>query len=418
MKNILIVDDSKFILAYVEDALKLQKNASITALMSYKETKEILKEKTFHVAILDLNLPDAQNGEIIDLVQEYDIPIIVLTATMNKKVQKIILEKDILEYVTKQNPKNISYVTTIVKRVLANYDEYILIVDDSKSIRLMLRMQLEQMHINVIEAASAKEAISILETSTVPISMLITDYEMPDMNGIDLTITLRERYSKNQLSIIALSGADSKSVATNFLKHGANDFIIKPFTLEEFSTRVNINLDIIDLFNELQNTTRRDFLTGLYNRSYFFERAGVLYDQAQDKKEFLTLAMIEIDGLKQINEKWGHAAGDAALKSCSDLLRKHIPKQLLISRYKGERFCLLSRSRDLNDLAPFFEKLRSNLADDNIDKGPASFNYTISIGVCCSNSDTPEEMIKSADKKLYQAKEEGKNRVIIDNNCQ
>ncbi len=252
MKNILIVDDSKFILAYVEDVLKHQQDVTITKSRSYQETKTLLENAKYHVAVLDLNLPDAQNGEIVDLVQEYNIPIVVLTASMNDRVRKIILEKNILEYVPKQNPKNIAYVASIVKRALSNYTTNVLIVDDSRSTRLLLRMELEEMHLNVIEATSAKEAIAFMKSTSLPISMVITDFELTGMNGMELTMELREKYSKSHLSIIAVSGSEDEEVATDFLKHGANDFIKKPFSAKELATRININLDIIDLFHELE----------------------------------------------------------------------------------------------------------------------------------------------------------------------
>ncbi len=417
MKNILIVDDSKFILAYVEDALVDLQDTSITKLLSYKETETVLENRSFHVAILDLNLPDAQNGEIVDLVHRYNIPIIVLTATMNEDTRKIILQKDIIEYVLKKNPKNISYVASIVKRVLANYDEHILVVDDSQTTRLILRIQLEKLHLNVVEAASAQEAIEIIESASVHISMVITDYEMPGMNGVDLTIELRERYNKNQLSIIALSGSESTDIATDFLKHGANDFIKKPFTAEELATRVNINLDVIDLFHELQESANKDFLTGLFNRRYFFEQAELLYNTIQREHDPLVIAMIDIDHFKSINDTYGHHIGDEALKGLAQLFEDPSLKHSIVARFGGEEFCILSKCSHISGSDDFFENIRKKVENNIINVGPISFKYTISIGVYCGINNTLEEMIKFADDKLYKAKEQGRNRVVFDSNC-
>ena len=234
MKKVLIVDDSRFIQVIVKEEISKVIEADISIADSIQETKKLLKDHNFDVAILDIHLPDAEHGEVIDLVLFYDIPVIVLTGGMNKISKDIILKKDIIEYITKSDPETISYVATVVKRVLKNYDTNALVVDDSKSSRLLVKMHLEQLKINVIEASSAEEAMKITENSDKKISMILTDYEMPGMNGMELTMHLRQKYSKEHLSIIAVSGSNKASIATDFLRHGANDFIKNHLPMKSF----------------------------------------------------------------------------------------------------------------------------------------------------------------------------------------
>lgn len=414
MNNVLIVDDSKFILAYVEDALKFLKNISISKARSYGEAEALLRHKKFQVAIVDLNLPDAQNGEAVDLVKRFGVPAIVLTATMSESTRKIILKKDVVEYVPKKNPKNVTYVATVVKRILANYNVYVLIVDSVAENRKKIKTELEQMHLNVLESPSAEEAIKIIEEHKYPVSLVITAYDMPRMNGMELIIALREQYSKDQLSIIALSGLEAKNLSTEFLKHGANDFIKKPFVAEELRARVNINLDVIDMFRELQDRANKDFLTGFYNRRYFFEEGKQQCETSMRRQSPMVVAMIDIDHFKKINDTYGHDAGDLVLKSLSDAVEPILPKDALLSRFGGEEFCLLMKYDSVESVDAFFERLRKTIADYNVIYGAESFSYTVSIGVCIGECYTLEDLIKKADHKLYEAKRSGRNMVLIE----
>jgi len=255
LKKILIVDDSKFICIIVKDELIKSgaEESSIFIAESYKEAQVLVFEHDFHVAILDINLPDAQNGEIIDLLIEENVPVLVLTAGMSEINKKIILNKNIVDYVTKSNPQSIYFLVDIVNRILKNYDINILVLDESKTARAIISNDLEHLHINVLEAKSAQEAIEIIENGDELISLVLTDYEMFDMNGMELTMYLRQRYSKDKLSIIAMSENDDMEIATNFLRYGANDFIKKPFSKEEFSCRVNNLIEALENLNIIHN---------------------------------------------------------------------------------------------------------------------------------------------------------------------
>jgi diguanylate cyclase (GGDEF)-like protein/PAS domain S-box-containing protein len=254
MKNILIVDDSKFIRTVVKEEISKNIQANIFMAQSYAQAKRFIQENSFDIAVLDVHLPDANNGEVIDLALEYDIPTIVLSSGINETIKNIVLEKNIVEYVAKSDPQSISYIATSVNRILKNSNENVLVVDDSQSTRELLKTYLGKLQINVIEAHDAEEAIEQLNTHHV--SLVLIDYKLPTMNGMDLTMLLRQTYSKDRLAIIAISAHNSKSIATNFLRHGANDFLAKPFTYEEFSTRVNVNIELIDLFAENKNKSK------------------------------------------------------------------------------------------------------------------------------------------------------------------
>ena len=414
-KKILVVDDSKVVRSMVKKALTSceEIDADLTITESYAQTQEIIQKEKFHIAILDVTLPDAPNGEVIDLLIAQNVPVVVLTGGINKASKDIILEKNIVEYITKSNPQSLNYIVTVVKRVLKNYDAHVLIVDDSKSVRLMTKLSLEKLNVQVLEANSAKECIEILQTSGHYIPLVITDYEMPDMDGMELTMELRHKHSKDKLSIIAISGSEDPKVASDFLRHGANDFIKKPYTDEEFSLRINVNLELIDLFRQSKETASKDFLTGLYNRRFFFESGNALLEKAKRKKLSVAVAMIDIDFFKKINDTYGHDVGDVAIKEVAIILTKYLRSSDLIARFGGEEFCILLEEISLNEVQARFEEIRAAFEDNVLAALGVNISYTVSIGLYYGNTGSLEEIVGFSDKALYEAKETGRNKVII-----
>ncbi len=412
MAKILLVDDSKFIQAVVKESILEKLEVEIISSYTYKQTDELIKEHRFDIAIVDINLPDAQNGETIDLTIENKIPTIVLTGGMSKTLKKIIVRKNIVEYITKSDPQTIKYVSTAVARILNNKKTDVMIVDDSKTSRAIMSSYLQKLNINVVEATNGQEALDKLKGCKKNLSLIITDNEMDVMNGMELTTKLREHYSKDQLAIIAISNAD-KSLASKFLRHGANDFIHKPFTYEEFSSRVNLNLELIDLFRKIKDTANKDFLTDLYNRRYFFERSKNKLSSAKQKNENISVVTVDIDHFKSINDRFGHDVGDIALKEAAYLIKKILRDSDLVARFGGEEFCILLENIELKELQNLMENLRSGFEKNIVKAGPAEFSYTVSIGAYYGLLDSVEDMLKISDENLYEAKNSGRNKVII-----
>jgi len=414
MQNILIIDDSKTVLAVVEkELLKYIPEISVFKAFSHAEANELLKSISFHAAIVDVNLPDAQNGEAIDSVSALNIPVVVLTGSADDTMKEIILQKNIVEFISKNDINNISYAATVCKRILKNYDTNVLIVDDSTTFRYYIAQQLKKLHINVLEAENPAVAIKILEESEKKISMVITDYEMPGMNGLEFTFHLRQHYRKDILSIIALSGQNDKELSTKFLKYGANDFLLKPFTPEELSVRISSNLEMLDIFTENKERSYRDFLTGMYNRRFFFEAAEAIVKKAERKQSSLLVAMLDIDHFKSINDTYGHDIGDIAIKEVAKILKQTLRGSDLIARFGGEEFCLLLENISPEDRNTLLENVRKKFESNTIQTQNSSIVYTVSFGAFYGNKTDIDSMIKEADLNLYEAKQNGRNRVVL-----
>ncbi|MEA3290019.1 MAG: hybrid sensor histidine kinase/response regulator [Campylobacterota bacterium] len=252
MEYVLIVDDSKTIAkglkVYIE---KIMPNVKCLIGFGIHDAATILKKyKNIDCALLDLHLPDAPDGQVVDLVNKLDIPIVVLSgkSNMEDKVNKT----NVVDYVIKDGIYSFYYASSIVKQIIANKNIQVLVVDDSRVALEKTAYYLEKYNLNVLKAMNGKEALEVLEQNP-DIRLVYTDYNMPVMNGLELIRELRKKYSKDRLSIIVVSTqSDSKTSAT-LLKYGANDFLDKNYNSEEFYARLNINLEILDMFSSIEN---------------------------------------------------------------------------------------------------------------------------------------------------------------------
>ena len=414
MKKILVVEDSNTVLTMLKKEFAKHENIEVFYAQSYEDAAKIVnKNPDIKAALLDINLPDAPNGEIVTLANLHNIPTIVLTGTLDKNIRNIIQKKDIAGYIIKDKPSSINIAVKNIMSILNSYDTTVMIVEDSLTYRNILKTMLVKTNVMIIEAKDGQEALEIFKTTKEKISLVITDYEMPVMDGLDLTIKLREIYGKDELSIIAISSSEDKSVIDDFLTFGANDFIVKPFSLSEVRLRTMLNIESINLFEKISNMANRDFLTGSYNRRYFFESANAKFAKANRNSSALALATIDIDKFKNINDTYGHDVGDIAIKEIKKVLDRNLREYDLVARFGGEEFCILLEDITCKDLKNLFERIRVDFEKNIIKIDTLEFKYTVSTGIAYGIFDSLEEMLKISDEELYKSKENGRNQVNI-----
>lgn len=414
MKKILIVDDSISLLNMLQERILKRFNITILTATSYKEAlKHILTHKDIHVSILDLNLPDVKKGKIVDFAIGKNIPSIVLTGDVDKELKNNILKKDIIDYIIKDDSNSIEQLLNVIERTLNNYDTNVLVVDDSVVQLNVAVDSLNDMNINVTTAKDGIEAFDILKNSNINFSLVLTDYNMPNMDGMKLTAKIREKYQKDKLGIIVLSANDKPNISSEFIKIGANDFINKPYSQVEFRTRVNSNLEILDLFEKTRDLANKDFLTGLYNRRFFFESGNAIFLKNQRDNNDIAVAMFDIDKFKNINDTYGHDVGDVAIQEIAKILNDNLRVSDLVARFGGEEFCVLLEDISLDGAEKLFEKIRYAFETNIIKIEQLEIKYTVSIGVCYGMKSNLEEMIKKSDDGLYYCKNNGRNQVAI-----
>ncbi|MFK5882079.1 MAG: diguanylate cyclase [Sulfurospirillum sp.] len=408
-ERILIIEDNKALSKII--AKKMEKNLDFEIVQAYtfEEAKKIIEENDdFFVALCDLNLPDAPNGEIVDFVLSCGLPTIVLTGSMDDELRIEILSKNIVDYVYKGNIEDVNYIFSLIKRLSKNRDIKVLAVDDSIVVRNELKRVMQSQMFKTLIAAHGEEALNYLKDNQ-DISLVLTDFNMPVIDGVELTKQIREKYDKEKMIIIAMTGNSDHLISAKFLKIGANDFINKPFSKEELVCRINNTLDTKEHLERMSDMAHKDFLTKAYNRRYFFQEIQNFYKEQIS----FAVAMIDIDNFKKINDLYGHDVGDSIIVSLANILRKNTKGADLVARFGGEEFCIALRDVGKKQAVGFFAKLRKNIADQYLTIENKNINFTVSIGVSFSDGSDIKKLISRADDALYRAKESGRNRVEI-----
>ncbi|ADR34317.1 response regulator receiver modulated diguanylate cyclase [Sulfuricurvum kujiense DSM 16994] len=411
IERILLVDDSKTLAKLISLKVKSELNVEIDVAYSLSEAELFTKKYSYTLAILDLNLPDAPGGEIVDAMLKKNIPSIVLTGSVDKEFRKVMLKKDIIDYVHKGGLHDIDYVIDMIKRLLKNRHHKVMVVDDSSVFRNQMKKMVENLFFQVFALAHGEEALLILEQNP-DIKIIITDYNMPVMDGLELTKAVRQKYTKNQLSIFVLSSTDDSDVSAMFLKRGANDFINKPFSKEEFSCRLNNAIEALENIDTITHYSSRDFLTGLYNRRHFFSVMETYFVDAVNRDEEFVLALIDIDNFKVINDTYGHDIGDEVIIHVAEIIRSNVQYQDVLSRFVGAEFCLVLKNTTREKALEILERIRQrvSLTPYTIEPDQEIFT-TVSIGAALEHDNSINETINEADSQLLHAKHNGKNSI-------
>lgn len=245
MKKVLIVEDSKLFSFVLNQKVRQLGKFIPEVVHTYEAARELVEKETFFAAILDMVVPGGENGEVLDLTLAHNIPSIVLTSRDDKAFKDHISSKDIVDYVIKESNEDISYAVNLLGRIYKNRRIKVLVVDDSKTFRNYISRLLSLHMFDIQTASDGEEGLHILENNP-DIKMVLTDYNMPKMDGLAFTKKLRRKFKKESLAVIALSANEEEGVASRFLKFGANDYIKKPFSNEEFFSRIYLNIENIE----------------------------------------------------------------------------------------------------------------------------------------------------------------------------
>ncbi len=258
MMKVLIVDDSQSIREALKSSLEKVFEGEIVTTASLLETRNLIdagNPADFFLAILDLVLPDATRGEVVDYIQGKGIPVVIFTGELNQEIRQTIMKKDVIDYILKTSGRSVDYMVRLVKRLVINGSIRILVVDDSVSGRRMVVSLLKNYNFIVEEAESGTKALELLERDKEErnIRLVITDYLMPDMDGLELLRRIRRNYDRHEVAVIGLTGnEDDETVSARFIKEGANDFLTKGYIKEEFYYRVIQTLETLERIQELR----------------------------------------------------------------------------------------------------------------------------------------------------------------------
>jgi signal transduction histidine kinase/CheY-like chemotaxis protein len=320
-EKILVIEDSKLFANAIDNAFN--KDLFELVIVNSLEEATMMFEmyaNEYLLSICDITLPDAPNGEVVDLSLKYGISPIVLTSHIQDSFRDKFLNKDIIDYVIKDNREAIEYVAGLCEKLLYHSTVSVLLIDDSPTyldymgnILKLLRFK------NIYKALSAQEGFALLEEHKEDIRLVLTDYHMAEHDGEAVIKRIRHKYKREVLPIIAVTTKNEPKLASKLIKFGANDFIGKPFDKEEFVSRVVQTLKISHLYNKLneqkeelqfkQNIVDEQVAMGIIDNNnnllYISDKFKQFFDISRDDLDFDDLisfisenSTIDIEDLK------------------------------------------------------------------------------------------------------------------------
>jgi diguanylate cyclase (GGDEF)-like protein len=297
----------------------------------------------------------------------------------------------------------------------------LLIAEDDLISMKILEKHAKTWGFEVYTANNGKKAWNTFQKENIQIAIL--DWMMPRMSGIELCEHIRQKTSEEYAYIILLTSRKNQNDVITGLTAGADDYITKPFNIPELKIRLKIGSRIIKLQQQLLESKRKiqeiaihDSLTTLLNRTEIVRILSEAFEQTRREKKPLGAIMLDIDHFKKINDNFGHQTGDSVLTEIAIRLKENIRPYDKIGRYGGEEFLVVLPNCGLIEVAQIAERLRVSICKKKIKTENQLLNISISLG-CTSlenpNISSPKELMNISDHALYEAKKEGRNRVVI-----
>ncbi|WP_370242590.1 diguanylate cyclase [Marisediminitalea sp.] len=410
-QKVLIIEDSSTSLALLK---KLVERAGLKPVVAttLAEARHIFLHSDpehYLCAIVDYHLPDAPNGEAIDYAIESFIPTIVSTGKLDADTRNRVLAKDVVDYIPKENAQVFDYLMRLLSRLEKNKGIEVIVADPKRQNRTAMAALLRRHNFITLECATTEDVETLLGKHP-NVKLLLIDSEIKGELATQFVAHLRKTYSKETLAILGLSADENNLLSARFIKSGANDFVKKPFCHEELLCRITLNIDLIEKVETIRRTANTDYLTGLPNRRHFFYTVDQ-YQQAPLSHQ--SVALIDLDHFKRINDTYGHDAGDAVLKAVARRIASHCA-DLVVSRFGGEEFCVYLPDLPSEAAIERIEALRQHIASKPVNFKDQMLPVTASIGLTTASSTNVHEMLTRADKLLYQAKTGGRNQVAHD----
>jgi two-component system, cell cycle response regulator len=297
----------------------------------------------------------------------------------------------------------------------------ILIADDSLLSRRLLEDTLRNWGYDVVVASDGYQAREILSRSECP-PLAILDWMMPGHTGPELCDLVRCAKKEPYTYILLLTSRNEKQDLVTGMEAGADDYITKPFDRHELKVRLRAGTRIVELQEQLLRTREalrdqatRDYLTGLWNRSSILDRLGQEMARSAREAAPFGIVLADIDHFKSINDTWGHAAGDLALREATNRIRASLRPYDSVGRYGGEEFLMILPGADLEETKSLADRMRHEIRSAPVMWKDTPVPLSSSFGCTSAIADgvvTSSDLIRIADEALYAAKRGGRDRVV------
>lgn len=296
----------------------------------------------------------------------------------------------------------------------------IVIIDDNAANAMLVETWVQQID-NAVTVSFNDSAEGLAWCEANDPDLILLDQMMPKLNGIEFLKKFRALDTESTIPIVMITANADRQTLYKALEAGATDFLSKPFDPTELLARTRNLLRLRENHLELKDTIGRlhylattDTLTETSNRAHFFDRLTEEIDRTRRTGKPLSLAVMDADRFKLINDTFGHGAGDAVLKSLADTTKDVLRNHDIIGRLGGEEFAICMPETTLEEGIHVCDRLRSTIAENRVEMEGRTLKVTVSIGVSQfdPDSDTADSLLNRADFLLYRAKDSGRNRVV------
>ncbi len=303
----------------------------------------------------------------------------------------------------------------------------ILVVDDDPSARHILATALRAQGHACREAKSGTEALRELERTGADV--VLCDWEMPGMSGLELCRRMRARSSVPYTYFILMTGHDDHDRLVGAMEAGADDYHKKPLDLGDLEARLILASRVVALHRRLQEQASRlrrdshrlyvashtDALTGVGSRLALEEELAAVRSQHERYGRRASLAVCDVDFFKRYNDRYGHVAGDEALREIAGAIKEHLRASDRVFRYGGEEFVVLLPEQSLDEAAMAMDRVRRNVEQLSVPADTEAGVLTLSAGIAelMPGDRHASDWIVRADAALYRAKSSGRNRIEL-----
>ena len=300
-------------------------------------------------------------------------------------------------------------------RHMSDKRRILIVEDDENVLEILYEALVEQGHV-IEKATSAAEAMEKLN-SFFP-ELVLTDNDMPEWTGLDMLKELRRR--ENYVTVIFVSGRTDSKFVSEALRAGAEDYIRKPFRIDELIARVEVAFRTLDLHKQLFDANAKlsemvehDDLTGLYNMRSMYQRIDLEIKRAVRGSRNMACVMLDMDNFKTVNDNHDHLFGSFVLQEMGKLIEENMRETDFAARYGGDEFLVVLTETDENGPEKFCERLRASVEEYLFKNDQDEMKLTISLGYAIGGFGDDRDarnLLRAADENLYKSKETGRNR--------
>ena len=292
----------------------------------------------------------------------------------------------------------------------------VLVADDDPVTRRLLEVTLTSWGYAVQLATNGDEALAAL-TAEDGATLAIVDWVMPGLHGPELCRRVRERNAERYVYLVLLTAKSDRQHIIEGMEAGADDYLAKPFDQHELRVRLRAGRRVLELEEALRFRATHDALTGLLARGAILDGLERELARTIREKTGLGIALVDLDHFKNINDTYGHLAGDAVLQEAARRMQACLRPYDSVGRYGGEEILVVLPSCDEAGLRRAAERVRSALSDAPVQYGDQAIAMSASVGIALHPASgmpgSSTALLRAADQAMYRAKAAGRNRVEL-----